>query len=214
MRELEEITNPYNFGLQLGIDSKVLDRIDRDHRNDVERQRSEIIKYWYRNTKKSERTWGSLADAIGRLGGHSNLETELRQLGMTPTGPGIPTTPGAASSPMEFSDDLSPTELVSWLSQQFQAKSLTLDPSLGQKLIGNTNVHTCASVYMSLCVCMHASQSLSVCVCACDPESSTMGPSIPLGHAVLSVMIKGVILILGVAFCMLFYVVETMRIVS
>ena len=74
LRKLEEITNPYNFGLQLGIDSKVLDRIDKDHKNDIERQRSEIITYWYRNTKKSERTWGSLADAIGRLGGHSNLE--------------------------------------------------------------------------------------------------------------------------------------------
>ena len=146
LRKLEEITNPYNFGLQLGIDSKVLDRIDKDHKNDIERQRSEIITYWYRNTKKSERTWGSLADAIGRLGGHSNLEAELRQLGTTPTGPGtnlhIPTTPGAAS-PTAFSDALSPTELVSWLSQQFQAKGLTLDPSLGQKLIGNTDVHTC-----------------------------------------------------------------------
>ena len=164
MRELEEITNPYNFGLQLGIDSKVLDRIDRDHRNDVERQRSEIIKYWYRNTKKSERTWGSLADAIGRLGGHSNLETELRQLGTTPTGPRIPTTPGAASSPTEFADDLSPTELVSWLSQQFQAKGLTLDPSLGQTLIGNTNVHTCASVYMTLSVCVCAWITVIECV--------------------------------------------------
>ena len=142
LRELGEITNPYNFGLQLGINSKVLDQIDRDHRNDVERQRSEIIKYWDRNTEESERTWGSLADAIGKLGGHRNLETKLRQLGTTPTGPGtklrIPTTPGAASSPMAFSDALSPTELVSWLSQQFQAKGLTLDPSLGQKLIGNT----------------------------------------------------------------------------
>ena len=139
--ELGEITDLYNFGLQLGIDSKVLDRIDKDYRNDVQRQKSEIIKYWCRNTEESERTWERVADAIGKLGGHSNLETKLRQLGTTPTGPGtklhIPTTPGAAS-PTAFSDDLSPTELVSWLSQQFQAKGLTLDPSLGQKLIGNT----------------------------------------------------------------------------
>ena len=181
MRELEEITNPYNFGLQLGIDSKVLDRIDRDHRNDVERQRSEIIKYWYRNTKKSERTWGSLADAIGRLGGHSNLEAELRQLGTTPTGPGtnlrIPTTPGAAS-PTAFSDALPPTELVSWLSQQFQAKGLTLDLSLGKKLTGNTDIHTCASVCMSLCVCV----CVHVAAHDQDPESATMDRSIPLGQ--------------------------------
>ena len=80
LRELEEITNPYIFGLHLGIDSKVVDRIDRDHRNDVERQRSEVIMYWYRNTKVLERTWGKVADAIKTLGGHRNLEMKLRQL--------------------------------------------------------------------------------------------------------------------------------------
>ena len=138
--------------------------IDRDHRNDVERQRSEIVTYWDRNTEESERTWGRVADAIGRLGGHRNLEAEIRQLGTTPTGPAgtnlrIPTTPGAASSPTEFSDALSPTELVSWLSQQFQAKGLTLDSSLRQKLTGNTD--RCS--YM--CECVHVTEC--VCVCAC-----------------------------------------------
>jgi hypothetical protein len=83
---LEEITNLYNFGLQLGIDSKDLDRIDRDHRNDIRRQRSEIVKFWYRNTAKSERTWERVADAIKRLGGHRNLETKLRQLATTTIG--------------------------------------------------------------------------------------------------------------------------------
>lgn len=84
--ELEEITNPYIFGLHLGIDSKVVDRIDRDHRNDVERQRSEVVKYWYRNTKVLERTWGRVADAIKKLGGHRNLEMKLRQLAIPTTG--------------------------------------------------------------------------------------------------------------------------------
>ena len=109
------------------------------------------------------------------------METELRQLGTTPTGPGtISTTPGATSSPMEFSDDLSPTELVSWLSQQFQAKGLTLDPSLGQTLIGNTNVQVCACH----CECVTVTECVCVCVhvAAQDPESATMGPSIPLGQ--------------------------------
>ena len=78
--ELEEITSLYNFGLQLGINSKVLDRIDKDHRNDIEQQRSKIVTYWYRNTAESERTWGRVADAIGRLGDHRNLETRLRKL--------------------------------------------------------------------------------------------------------------------------------------
>ena len=205
---MEEITNLYNFGLQLDIDSKVLDRIERDYRNDVERQRSEIIKFWYRNTEESERTWGRVADAIKRLGGHRNLETKLRQLGTTRTGPGtnlrIATTPRAASSPTAFSDALSPTELVSWLSQQFQAKGLTLDPSLGQKLTGILSsyqlvlcpldsmcsymyvyayiihAHTCASVCMSLCKCVHVSVHAHVyaCVCTCGSsgESYTMEP--------------------------------------
>ena len=212
LRELGEITDLYNFGLQLGIDSKVLDRIDKDYRNDVRRQKSEIIKYWYRNTEESERTWGSLADAIGRLGGHSNLEAELRQLGTTPTGPGtklrIPTTPGAASSPTAFSDDLSPTKLVSWLSQQFQAKGLALDPSLGQKLIGNTNI-----IHVRVCACVTV--TVCVCVCACGSSGSgecycNNGSLYTLG-TVLSITIKGGILISGVALiCTLFYVVETM----
>ena len=58
-------------------------RIDKDHRNDVEQQRCEVIKYWYQNTKESERTWGRVADAIKKLGGHRNLEMKLRQLATT-----------------------------------------------------------------------------------------------------------------------------------
>ena len=42
----------------------------------------------------------------------------------------------ASVSPKAFSDDLSPTALAAWLSQQFQAKGLTLESSLRQKLIG------------------------------------------------------------------------------
>ena len=42
----------------------------------------------------------------------------------------------ASASPTAFSDALSPTDLVAWLSQQFQAKGLTLDPTLGKNLIG------------------------------------------------------------------------------
>ena len=42
----------------------------------------------------------------------------------------------ASVSPKEFSDALPPTDLVAWLSQQFQAKGLTLESSLRQKLIG------------------------------------------------------------------------------
>ena len=86
MHQLKEINNPHSFGLQLEIDPMELGRIERDYKNDVQRQRSEIITYWYLNTEESERTWGRLADAIERMGGHRNLEKRLRQLAVTTTG--------------------------------------------------------------------------------------------------------------------------------
>ena len=42
----------------------------------------------------------------------------------------------AATSPEAFSDALSATDLVFWLSQKFKEKNLTWDPSVGQKMIG------------------------------------------------------------------------------
>ena len=75
--ELKEITNPYQFGLQLDIDPKDLDQIERDHKGNVAQQRSEVIKHWSRNDKC---TWEKAADALKKMGGHGNLEKKLRQL--------------------------------------------------------------------------------------------------------------------------------------
>ena len=62
--------------------------------------------------------------------------TQIKIDHYTATAPGPVPLPVTAASPITFSDALSPTDLVTWLSQQFQAKELTLDPSLGWKLIG------------------------------------------------------------------------------
>ena len=75
--ELGELTSPYLFGVHLGVASSDLEQIERDHRGDVARQRSEVIKYWCRNNKC---TWEKVADAVKKLCGHGNLEKKLRQL--------------------------------------------------------------------------------------------------------------------------------------
>ena len=54
--------------------------------------------------------------------------------------------PVATPCPTAFSDALSPTDLVAWLSQQFQAKGLTLDPTLGKNLIGK--------IYVTMLMCI------------------------------------------------------------
>ena len=69
--------------MHLGIESKDLEQIEKNHRGDVARQRSEVIKFWYKNAEESERTWGRVADALQTLGSHRNLESQLRKLGET-----------------------------------------------------------------------------------------------------------------------------------
>ena len=59
------------------MDAKDLEQIEKDHK-DVVRQRSEVIKYWCRNNECT--TWEKVAEAVNKLGGHSNLEKRLRQL--------------------------------------------------------------------------------------------------------------------------------------
>ena len=73
---IEEITDPYILGEHLGIKSCVLEKIERNHRQDVDRQMAEVIKYWLRNN--SDCSWGALASAVEEMGGHENLVQELR----------------------------------------------------------------------------------------------------------------------------------------
>ena len=75
--ELNEVTQPYQFGLQLGIAPSDLWLIERNHLGDVAQQRTEVIIYWSRNY---ECTWEKVADALKKLGGYGNLEKKLRQM--------------------------------------------------------------------------------------------------------------------------------------
>ena len=74
--ELKEITQTYQFGLQLGVPTQELEETEKNYK-DIARQRSEVIKYWDRN---NECTWERVADAVKKLGGHGKLEKRLRQL--------------------------------------------------------------------------------------------------------------------------------------
>ena len=74
---LKEITEPHQLGIQLGIEAYILRRFEKDHPGDVERQKAEVIDHWQRNCG-NKCSWKDLADAIERMGTHSNLVKMLR----------------------------------------------------------------------------------------------------------------------------------------
>ena len=73
---IEDITDPYILGENLGIKSCVLEKIERNHPRDVDRQMAEVIKYWLRNS--SDYSWEALANAVEKMGGHGNLVKKLK----------------------------------------------------------------------------------------------------------------------------------------
>lgn len=77
MSELRVITDPHQLGVFLGIESHVLKEIEKDHRQ-VTEQRTAVIEFWQSNC--SECSWRALADAVDKMGGHSNLVKKLREL--------------------------------------------------------------------------------------------------------------------------------------
>ena len=73
---LEEITKPHKLGIHLGIETHKLEKIEENHPRDVDRQMTEVIKHWLRNN--SDCSWGALASAVEKMGGHGNLVKRLR----------------------------------------------------------------------------------------------------------------------------------------
>ena len=73
---VKEITDPYILGVQLGIEPHGLKKIEKNHPQDVDRQMAEVIEYWLRNS--SDCSWGALANAVEKMGGHGNLVNKLR----------------------------------------------------------------------------------------------------------------------------------------
>ena len=68
---LTEVTKPYELGIQLKIDLAELDTIEKDYPRDIGRQKTEVIKYWLRNSQDT--LWTTLANAVERMGGHAKL---------------------------------------------------------------------------------------------------------------------------------------------
>jgi hypothetical protein len=74
---IKEVTKPYQLGIQLKIGSSDLDEIERNHPRDIDRQKTEVVKYWLRNSPDA--SWTTLANAVERMGGHARLAGRLRE---------------------------------------------------------------------------------------------------------------------------------------
>jgi hypothetical protein len=74
---LTEITKPYQLGIRLKIDSSELKTIERNYSKDIDRQKTEVIEHWLRNSPDA--SWTTLANAVERMGGHARLAETLRE---------------------------------------------------------------------------------------------------------------------------------------
>ena len=73
---LKKVTKPYQLGIQLKVDSSELDTIEKNHPRDIDRQKTEVVKYWLRNSPDA--SWTTLANAVEKMGGRARLANELR----------------------------------------------------------------------------------------------------------------------------------------
>ena len=73
---LKEVVRPYQLGIQLKIDSSELDKVENNHPREIDRQKTEVVKYWLRNSPDA--SWTTLANAVERMGGHAKLVDNLR----------------------------------------------------------------------------------------------------------------------------------------
>jgi hypothetical protein len=75
---LTEVTKLYQLGIQLKIDSSELDAIEKNHPRDIDRlQKTEVVKYWLRNSPDA--SWTTLANAVEGMRGHARLTWTLRE---------------------------------------------------------------------------------------------------------------------------------------
>ena len=55
-----------------------METFEKNHPKDVDRQMTEVIKYWYNNN--GDCSWEALAKAVEQMGSHRNLVKRLREL--------------------------------------------------------------------------------------------------------------------------------------
>ena len=77
---LEEIrpSSIFLLGLQLNVPLAKLRVIETQYKDDLGRQKMEIIIYWLENSKDC--SWMTLAEAVKSLGGHDQLASKLKKL--------------------------------------------------------------------------------------------------------------------------------------
>ena len=74
---LKDINNIVPLGVHLGIPLPKLHQIEKENK-DLERQKIEMIHFWVSDC--SDCSWGRLADAVKRLGGHNQLASDIKKL--------------------------------------------------------------------------------------------------------------------------------------
>jgi hypothetical protein len=74
---IKEVTKPYQLGIQLKIDLSELKTIETNYSKDIDRQKTEVIEHWLRNSPDA--SWTTLANAVERMGGHARLAETLRE---------------------------------------------------------------------------------------------------------------------------------------
>ena len=79
VKAITEVTEPYQLGIQLKVDTSILKRIENDHPGKTDRQKTEIIEHWLRDSL--EASWTTLANAVEGMGGHARLAERLRSKG-------------------------------------------------------------------------------------------------------------------------------------
>ena len=74
--ELREVTGWYQLGLQLEVAPFKLREIEKDHPQDSQRCKSEVLNWWLQNAQ--EVSWEKLAQALEAMGGHAAVARKLR----------------------------------------------------------------------------------------------------------------------------------------
>lgn len=80
---LNEVNDPYTLGIHLGIKPKNLDVIEKENSEIINRI-TKVIIHWMRNSEN--RSWGTLANAVRKMGVYERTVKKLRDLENHSTG--------------------------------------------------------------------------------------------------------------------------------
>ena len=75
--ELEDVTDWYQLGVQLGIKTANLDRIELNNPRNAQQCKTKVLDFWLQNAP--ECSWMKLAEAVEAMGEYAVLAEELRK---------------------------------------------------------------------------------------------------------------------------------------